>query len=72
MKDENKEIMFHKSFFKEYQKKIKARSIAKYKIKIPNNQICENCKIRLATQRHHSNYNKPLEVKFLCAKCNND
>lgn len=40
-------------------------------IKIPLGQICEFCNISLAKEKHHPDYSKPLEVQFLCSKCNN-
>lgn len=48
--------------------KVNARNIAKTKIKI-NNQICENCKMKNATDRHHTNYNEPLKIILLCKQC---
>ena len=57
---------------KEYRKRkpleIKARSLAQ-KIKIPLGEKCELCKIKLAKERHHPDYNSPLEVMFLCVEC---
>jgi len=54
----------------EEQIKSKARNIANNKIKIPIGQICEWCKKRLATEKHHEDYSKPLEVMYLCSRCN--
>lgn len=50
-----------------YPNKIKAHNISNMKIKIPKGQICQypKCK-KLATEKHHEDYSKPLEVKFLC------
>jgi hypothetical protein len=39
------------------------------KIQIPKGEMCELCKTSLAKERHHPNYNNPLEVMFLCVKC---
>lgn len=39
------------------------------KIEIPQNKLCEICNINLAKEKHHENYSKPLEIKFLCIKC---
>jgi hypothetical protein len=52
------------NYFKEIVKRIAQR-----KIKIPKNQVCERCNEMLAVDRHHKNYKKPLEVKFLCRSC---
>lgn len=62
---------YHKKFNKKYNntENHRARSKANYHIKITNEQICEICKINKAIERHHLDYNKPLEVMFLCKKC---
>ena len=61
----------NKKYFIDYRKKnkgkVKARKKA-YSIKIEN-QKCEKCKIKKATERHHEDYNKPLEVMLVCKKC---
>ena len=49
--------------------KINARGLAQKYIKIPKGQLCEDCNKNLAEHKHHEDYNKPLEVKFLCVKC---
>ena len=48
--------------------KIKAKDKSKY-IKIPEGTLCIKCEIRLAKQRHHEDYSKPLEVIFVCRDC---
>jgi hypothetical protein len=50
--------------------KIKAQAQARYRIVIPEGQLCEECGKHPAKHRHHPDYSKPLEVKFLCASCN--
>lgn len=30
---------------------------------------CQRCNKGVKTQRHHEDYNKPLEVEILCQKC---
>jgi len=50
--------------------KQKARSLANYYIKIPENQNCEVCKVNKAIERHHEDYSKPFEVNFVCHRCN--
>lgn len=70
-KENNKELI------KEHRKKdylthlpqYKARKVAYKKIKIPKGQICVKCKKELATERHHEDYDKPLEVELVCKKC---
>ena len=49
--------------------KDKARKRARY-IRMPLNQICEKCKKRFAVDKHHKDYNKPLEIMFVCHSCN--
>jgi hypothetical protein len=49
--------------------KRQAADQARYYIPIPKEQVCEGCHLSLATQRHHPDYTKPLEVKFLCRSC---
>ena len=57
-------------FRKENPEKYKAQSLAR-KIKMPKEQICQECRVELAKQKHHEDYSKPLEVKFVCRKCHN-
>lgn len=52
--------------------KFKSRMYVYYYINIPEGQLCERCKENKAVQRHHEDYSKPLEVKFLCNKCHNE
>ena len=52
-----------------YLEKRKVRLKAQRKIKILKNQLCEHCKKEKATDRHHEDYSKPLEIIFLCKKC---
>jgi hypothetical protein len=65
----------HPSYHSDYNKRyngtlqVKARSKASYFIIIPENQLCQECGNNLATQKHHDNYNNPLEVKFVCDEC---
>ena len=46
-----------------------AEKRASRNIKIPKEQLCEVCKGRNATQRHHPDYSKVLEVIFVCGNC---
>lgn len=45
---------------------VKARQLAK---KIPIQSDCTICGSSNCLQRHHDDYNKPLEVKILCRSC---
>ncbi len=46
-----------------------AETRASRNIKISKGQLCEICKGRKATQRHHEDYSKPLEIMFVCGNC---
>jgi len=54
---------------KKYPKKIRARMIANKKIIISEKKMCEICKNNKAEHRHHKDYQKPLEVRFVCIPC---
>lgn len=51
-------------------KKMFARRFSR-KIKIPKRQLCKKCKINLATEKHHKDYNYPLDIEFVCVNCHN-
>ena len=54
------------------RKKINARALALRHIPITLGQRCEECRKELATERHHKDYDKPLEVDFLCKCCHEE
>lgn len=61
-----------KLYRKRHPEKTKAQSIVNnYHIKIPKGQLCVICNKNLAIERHHPDYNKPLEIIFLCRECHN-
>ncbi len=35
-------------------------------------QPCEICKTKIDLQKHHPDYTKPLEIKWLCRKCHTE
>ena len=47
-----------------------ARNQAFNKTTLSISTICAKCG-EIATERHHEDYNKPLEVIFLCKSCHN-
>ena len=49
--------------------KMKAQNTANCRIKIED-KLCEDCNDK-AQERHHEDYDKPLEVVLLCKKCHN-
>ena len=58
---------YQKKYAKNNSKKIKARNTAKYKKTL--NTFCEHCGKAKNLERHHPDYNKPLEIITLCRKC---
>jgi hypothetical protein len=51
-------------------RRIKQRIRARARIYLSlNNHVCDICQINKAKERHHKDYNKPLEVLFLCKNC---
>ena len=51
------------------KQKTNARNLAIKHIRITNKTKCSICKVNLAKQRHHNDYNKPLDVLLVCFKC---
>ena len=71
----NKEYLnnYHKLWNKKYKSLYKRahhkaqRFVKKYNIKKPDCQICGNKSLNV--HMHHKNYDKPLEIVFLCKFC---
>lgn len=59
---------YSKKYIMKNPKIINAHKLSQH-IKIPKGYKCIDCKIKLAKEKHHEDYNKPLKVKFLCRKC---
>lgn len=53
----------------EFKKKLLARSSAQYYVPVIE---CIKCGSKEQLQRHHLDYNKPLEVVILCRLCHNE
>jgi len=62
-------IKQNKNWQKEHREAMLAQYKARYHIEILEGQLCEECNEQLATDRHHPDYSKPLEVQVLCAGC---
>ena len=60
-----------REYYQRNKIKQKARFLAR-KIPIPKGQLCQICNIALATERDHRDYSKPLEILFVCKRCNED
>jgi len=71
-KKNNKERLAEINRKPEIREKINARARANYYIKIAKNQMCCMCGINKATERHHEDYSKPLDVLLLCKKCHSE
>lgn len=60
---------------KQNPKKSAIHSLVLYAVRVGiliRNEICESCGIKCKTQGHHEDYEKPLEVKWLCAICHGE
>ena len=58
-----------------YPEKIKAKSAVNNAIalgKLQRSVFCEHCGLPTKTEGHHSDYNKLLDVEWLCRECHND
>lgn len=71
-KNENRErhnAMMRK-VYRDNKKKYKTRQKTLAKIGIPEGLICQNCHNKPATERHHFDYSKPMDILFVCKDCN--
>jgi hypothetical protein len=58
-----------KEYYNKYKERVLAGCKAREHINIPLGLFCQICNNELATQRHHEDYSKPLEVIFCCRLC---
>jgi hypothetical protein len=64
-----------KRYREKYPKKVKAQSLVReavYRGRLTKPDRCEGCGKKLPRRRihgHHADYDKPLEVEWLCALC---
>jgi len=65
-----------KEYFEKQRQRIKenplphrAHALVQYH-KIPFGPQCESCGATVNLERHHPDYNKPLDVQTLCSSCN--
>lgn len=71
-KNPDKVIKSTLNWRKKNKKKRNAQSMLQRYVKIGKiikPVICENCKLKKDLQGHHEDYNKPLDVNWLCAEC---
>ncbi len=61
---------YQKRWRENNKEKIRCHRLSK-EIKIPVGCFCQECNKKLAKIKHHKDYNKPLEVEFLCYVCHN-
>ena len=59
----------NKKTWEKYPEKRKARTKAGNHIRIKIGTLCERCKKNFATDRHHKDYTKPLDIIKVCKKC---
>jgi len=57
---------------KEHKQQINARNLAEKNTIIPTAMKCEYCNDNDAIERHHNNYEAPLEVELVCRECHLD
>jgi len=67
---EKVKIQNHNNYIRN-KEKYYARGIAQKNIKL-GEKLCQRCNKRKAVERHHTDYNKPLEVELLCKKCHDE
>lgn len=53
----------------EFRKKMRSRVKGYSQTTIPKGQLCQQCKKRPAVERHHEDYNKPVDVLLVCRPC---
>lgn len=69
---EERRIQSRNYYKKIDHKKIKARGLLNHKIRskqIIRPELCEDCMQKTELHGHHHDYDKPLEVKWLCSSC---
>ena len=70
IKNYSKLLEIHKKYIKKPEVKLKMKARKKSeRVKIPKNEKCCFCNENLATQKHHPDYSKPLEIMFCCKPC---
>ena len=67
-KNKNKFKGYYQKYRKKFPEKIKAGRLAR-DIVIPDDVVCSICGLHKKIQRHHPDYEKPLEILFVCRGC---
>lgn len=67
-KDRHNALM--RQFYRNNKEKMKTRQKTLRYIGIPDGLLCQNCHIVPATERHHWDYNNPMDILFVCKTCN--
>lgn len=68
-------IELSKQHRKKHPEKYAARTQIFWAVKLgfmKQSETCEECKKMIKTQAHHDDYQKPLEVRWLCRQCHAD
>lgn len=68
-KNKEKRLKEKKDYWKKNPNLRKVNNETNRKVKIPKNKMCEKCNQKQAKDKHHEDYSKPLEVRFLCPSC---
>ena len=62
----------NKIYWDSYPRKAKAHNAVSNALRdgeLERPDICESCNVEGFVEAHHKNYNKPLEVIWMCVKC---
>jgi hypothetical protein len=69
-KNKEKHNTMMRKVYQDNKEKYKTRQKTLKHLYIPEGLICQNCHLNPATERHHSDYSKPMDILFVCKECN--